>query len=87
MLQKTIEDLPTVSKKLESLPNEYSEVLELPSNHKSDISAPVCAVNLPSYMETLSSLTESIQSEYKWLNNERLVWMGKTPFLLPKIWN
>ena len=48
MLQRTFEYLPTVSKKLESLPKEYSEVLELPSNRKSDISAPVCTVNLPS---------------------------------------
>ena len=48
MLQRTFENLPTVSKKLESLPKEYSEVPELPSNHKSDISAPVCTVNLPS---------------------------------------
>ena len=61
MLQITFEDLPTISKKLESLPKEYSEVPELLSNHKSDISAPVYPVNLPSYMETLSSLTESIQ--------------------------
>ena len=45
-------------KKLESLPKQYSEVPELPSNHESDISAPVCTVNLPSYIEALSSLTE-----------------------------
>ena len=70
MLQRTFEDIPAVSKKLESLPKECSEVPELPSNHKSDISAPVCTVNLPSYMETLSSLTESMQFEYEWLNNE-----------------
>ena len=70
MLRRTFEDLPTVSKKLERLPKEYSEVLELPSNHKSDISASVCNVNLPSYIETLSSLTESIQFQYEWLNNE-----------------
>ena len=57
-------------KKIESLPKEYSEVPELSSNHKSDISASVCTVNLPSYMNTLSSLTESIQFEYEWLNNE-----------------
>ena len=76
MLQRTFEDLPTVSKKLESLPKEYSEVPELPSNHESDISAPVCTANLPSYMETLSSLTESIQFEYEWLNNES--WCGWT---------
>ena len=76
MLQRTFEDLPTVSKKLESLPKEYSKVPELPSNHESDISAPVCTANLPSYIETLSSLTESIQFEYEWLNNES--WCGWT---------
>ena len=70
MLQRTFEDLPTISKKLKKLLKEYSEVPELPSNHKSDISAPVCTVNIPSYMETLSSLTELIQFEYEWLNNK-----------------
>ena len=64
MPQRTFEDLSTVSEKLEILPKEHSEVPELPSDHKSDISAPVCTVNLPSYMETLSSLTESIQFEH-----------------------
>ena len=52
------------------MPKEYSEVLELSSNHKSGISAPVCTVNLPSYMDTLSSFTESIYFEHEWLNNE-----------------
>ena len=61
MIQITFEDLPTVSKKLGSLPKEYSEVPELSSNHKCDISASVCTVNLPSYMETLSPLTETTQ--------------------------
>ena len=61
MLQRTFEDLPSVLKRLESLPKEYSEVPELSSNHKSDISVQVCTANLPSYIETLSSLTESIQ--------------------------
>ena len=61
-------------KKIESLPKEYSEDPELTSNHKSDISAPFCTVNLPSYMDTLSSLTESVQFEYEWLNNES--WCG-----------
>ena len=70
MLQRTFEDLPAISKKLKKLLKEYSEVPELPSNHKSDISAPVCTVNIPSYMETLSSLTELIQFEYEWLNNK-----------------
>ena len=76
MLQRTFEDPPTVSKKLENLPKEYSEVPVLPSNHKRDISTPVCTLNLPSCMETLSSLTESIQFEYEWLNNES--WCGWT---------
>ena len=74
MLQITFEDLPTVSKKLGSLPKEYSEAPELSSNHKCDISAPVCTVNLPSCMETLFSLTETIQFKYEWLNNES--WCG-----------
>ena len=52
----------------------YSEVLELPSNHKSDIFGPVCTVIFPSYMKTLSSLTELILFEYEWLNNES--WCG-----------
>ena len=70
MLQRTFEDSPTVSKKLENLSKEYSEVQVLLSNYKSDISTPVCTLNLPSCMETLSSLTESIQFESEWLNTE-----------------
>ena len=84
MLQRTFENLPTVSKKLESLPKKYSEVPELPSNHKSDISAPVCTVNLPSYMETLSSLIESIQFEYEWLKTVKAGVYGQNNILPSK---
>ena len=69
VLQRTYEDLPNVSKKLDNLPKEYCEVPELPSNPRKGITAPVCTVNLPTYFETLSSLMKSMQLEYEWLTS------------------
>ena len=56
------------SKKLEGLPKEYSNVCPLPrSSMGSEIYDPLCTMNLPSYFETLSSLKNSLNLEFEWL--------------------
>ena len=57
-----------LSKKLEGLPREYTNVCPLPrSGMGSEIYAPLCTMNLPSYFETLSSLELSLNLEFEWL--------------------
>ena len=69
ILSRNYQDSSPTSKKLENLPQDYCFVGPLPFNPRAkDIFAPMCNVNLPSYMDTLPTLLDSIKVEYQWLS-------------------
>ena len=63
------DDSASLSKKLQGLPKENSEVNPLPFyTTTNNMYAPLCTISLPSYIETLPSLQNSIKLEYVWLD-------------------
>ena len=58
------------SKKLDGLPKEYIDVGPLPRSHMgSDLYAPLCTMNLPSYFEFLPDLKMTMELELEWLES------------------
>ena len=63
------DDSASLSKKLQGLIKEYSEVNPLPFyTTTNNMYTPLCTISLPSYIETLPSLQNSIKLEYVWLD-------------------